>query len=257
MRARPRRARRVREVRRRRRPARLRDGLRYAPAPPVAVRDRVLGRRLPRVLLVHGSRHALGRARLARGSPRLRRRLHGLPGRRRVARAAGDRHGHLEDWWLLWGRVAGRARAREMHAGRREPPRQPLEERVGARRRLDAGVAARSVKMAKSSPGATTRRATSMMMSGSTTRTATGPTTTTTTLGKTGTVIMMTARGPLLVSSEASSPPKSRTRATQEIIPKPTGGTGGARRTARRGPGSRRRSRRATGWASWPWRCSY
>ena len=27
-----------------------------------------------------------------------------------------------------------------MHAGRREPPRQPLEQRVGARRRLDAGV---------------------------------------------------------------------------------------------------------------------
>ena len=120
MRARPRRARRVREVRRRRRPARLRDGDGRAPAPPVAV-ARMLGRRLPGVLLVH-CRHALARARLARIA-RLRRRLHGLPGRRRVARAAGQRHCHLEDgrWW--WGRVAGRARAREVHACGETTPR--------------------------------------------------------------------------------------------------------------------------------------
>ena len=87
--------------------------------PPVAVAE-MLGRRLPRVLLVHGSRHALARARLARGSARLRRRLHGLPGRRRVARAAGQRHCHLEDRRVGWP-FARRARV-QVHAGRREPP---------------------------------------------------------------------------------------------------------------------------------------
>ena len=48
--------------------------MRYAPAPAVAV-ARVLGRRLPRVLLVH-CRHAFARARLARGSTPASRRYH-------------------------------------------------------------------------------------------------------------------------------------------------------------------------------------
>ena len=83
------------------------------------------------VLLADG-RHALGRARLARGSARLRRRLHGLPGRRRVARAAGEGHGDLEDRRFWWGRVEPSASSSPTpHAAwmalAREPPSTPLE----------------------------------------------------------------------------------------------------------------------------------
>ena len=70
-------------------------------------------------------------------SARLRRRLHGLPRRRRVV-AARQGHGDAEHGRFRTWRRARRVWRREGHAGRRQPPRQPLEERVAPCRRLDA-----------------------------------------------------------------------------------------------------------------------